>query len=220
MDAALVAAVLREVGVRDLGPWPDALAPAMAKHGIDTRARVPRFLSNVLHETGGLRVFVENLNYSVTGLISTFGRHRISAADCHRLGRKPGEKGLSEERQAAIANLIYGGAWGRANLGNHQPNDGSYFRGRGLIQLTGRANWTRLAKTMGINVVQLHDALMTPEGSAESAAHFWSAAGCNEDADAGDSRGCRRLVNGGYNGMDDVERWEHRLEAAIREVAL
>jgi putative chitinase len=81
----------------------------------------------------------ENLNYSVQGLLSTFGRHRISAADAARYGRASGRPA----NQEAIANLIYGGAWGRDNLGNTQAGDGWRFRGRGLSQITGRANYTK-----------------------------------------------------------------------------
>lgn len=215
MDAARLAAVLAGVGVSDAGRWAAALSPAMALRAIDTDARAVAFLSNVLHETGGFRVFCENLNYSVQGLLKTFGRHRISAADCQRLGRKPGERGLPVERQREIANLIYGGEFGRKQLGNTQPNDGWYFRGRGLIQLTGRANHARLARVQGIDVVALQKLLDSDAGSAASAAHFWAAAGCNAKADAGDDEGARRLVNGGTLGMDDVLSWRDRLLGAL-----
>lgn len=215
MDAARLAAALAGVGAPDAGRWAAVLAPAMARHAITTDARAVAFLSNVLHETGGLKVFAENLNYSVEGLLRTFGRHRISAEDCRRLGRKPGERAVPAERQRAIANALYGGDWGRRNLGNTQPDDGWYFRGRGLIQLTGRANHTRLAKKLGIDVVALNRLLDTDEGSAESAAHFWEAAGCNEPADAGDSETVRVRINGGRIGLDDVLSWEHRLLAAL-----
>lgn len=89
-------------------------------------------------ETGGkMQPIRENLNYSVDGLLKTFGRHRISEADARRYGRAGGRPA----NQEAIANIIYGGEWGRVNLGNTQPGDGWRFRGGGLAQITGRANY-------------------------------------------------------------------------------
>lgn len=89
-------------------------------------------------ETGGkMQPIRENLNYSVDGLLKTFGRHRISEADARKYGRAGGRPA----NQEAIANIIYGGEWGRENLGNTQPGDGWRFRGGGLAQITGRANY-------------------------------------------------------------------------------
>jgi len=81
----------------------------------------------------------ENLNYSVRRLINSFGRHRISEADAKRYGRS----GSRPADQKAIANIVYGGEWGLKNLGNTKPNDGWMFRGGGLAQITGRANFTK-----------------------------------------------------------------------------
>lgn len=222
MEAETLCAVLRRVGVNvaDLKDWAAVLGPAMARHEIDTDARRSMFLANILHETGGLKVFEENLNYTPARLMALFGRTgRITGEQAHRLGRKPGEGPLNEDRQRQIANLIYGGSFGRKNLGNTQPEDGWFFRGRGLIQLTGRMNSTRCARAMCTDVVRLQAMLDTKEGSAESACHFWNAAGCNEAADEGDLDDARRLVNGGFNGLDDVEQWYHRLLSALRAEA-
>lgn len=96
------------------------------------------------HETGAkLVASVESLNYSADGLMKTFGRHRISAADCKKYGRSA----TKAADQQAIANLIYGGQWGRDNLGNTEPGDGWNFRGRGLVQITGRANYAKYGLT-------------------------------------------------------------------------
>lgn len=112
--------------------------------------QVAAILAEDAHETGRtMQPISENLNYSVNGLLSTFRRTRISAADANRLGRKKGEGALSQARQREIANIIYGGAWGKKNLGNTQPNDGWDMRGRGKVQITGRANYDKygLAET-------------------------------------------------------------------------
>lgn len=81
----------------------------------------------------------ENLNYSTDALISKFGRHRISEADARKYGRSGGRPA----NQEAIANAIYGGEWGRKNLGNTQSGDGWKYRGGGLPQVTGRANFRK-----------------------------------------------------------------------------
>ena len=201
-----MAAVLRGMDIPEPDAWAAALGPACRKHRIDTPARLSRFLGNVAHESDGFEATVENLNYSVDGLLRNFGRHRISAADARRLGRKPGERRVPEARQREIANLIYGGAFGREQLGNTQPNDGWFFRGAGLMQLTGRANFTRFAKAIGVSVADLPAMLQTKEGAAESAAAFFAKAGCNELADAGDDEGLRQRINGALKGFADVEK--------------
>jgi putative chitinase len=129
-------------------------------------------LATQFHETGGT-MFPnrESLNYSVDGLLRQFSRARISAADANRLGRKKGEKALSEERQAAIANLVYGGSWGRANLGNTQPNDGWHFRGGGVDHCTGRRNFRAVADALGLG-----DALMVEPDLILQPAHACEAA--------------------------------------------
>lgn len=118
-------------------------------------------LATAFHETGqSMAPNVESLNYSVQGLISTFGRHRISLADARRLGRKPGEPHLSIDRQRQIGNLIYGGKWGLDNLGNTEPDDGWNLRGRGMDHCTGRRNYTAVGRALGIDLVNNPDRLL------------------------------------------------------------
>lgn len=91
-------------------------------------------------ETGTkMQPVTENLNYSVEGLLKTFGRHRITEAQARHYGRTNNQPA----NQQVIANIIYGGEWGRKNLGNTLPNDGWDFRGRGLVQITGRTNYAK-----------------------------------------------------------------------------
>jgi len=98
---------------------------------------------------------------------------------------------------------------GRADLGNTQPGDGSRFRGRGLIQVTGRANYAAVAAGLGIDCVARPELLEQPRHAARSAAWWWVNNGCNEIADSGDLRALTRRINGGENGLDDrVLRWE------------
>jgi putative chitinase len=81
----------------------------------------------------------EGLDYSVEALIKLYSPGRISVANCRAVGRNPPQKA----NQDAIANFIYGGEWGRANLGNQQSGDGFLYRGRGWVQMTGRRNYAR-----------------------------------------------------------------------------
>lgn len=209
-----VKAALNVLPAADPAGWAPVIAAACRKHGIDTPKRVAAFLGNIVHESGGMRSLVENLNYPRDRLIAVFGASRGMTAKMQGLGRPDGSKvPLTEAQQQALANCVYGGAWGAKNLGNTHDNDGWYFRGKGLIQLTGRANHTRFARVLGIDVVQLQDLLVTREGAADAAAHFWIKAGCNGCADCGDDAGARRLVNGGSVGLEEVE---HLTDVALR----
>lgn len=94
----------------------------------------------------------ESLNYHVNALMGNFSRERISQSDAMRLGRKTGEGPLSVARQMEIANTIYGGAWGKNNLGNTQSNDGWVMRGGGYPQTTGRRNFREVGKLVGVDL--------------------------------------------------------------------
>lgn len=104
---------------------------------------------------------------------------------------------------------------GRADLGNARPGDGSRYRGRGLIQITGRANYEAASKGLGVDFVSHPQLLEDPEYAARASAWWWANNGLNELADTGDFRAVTRRVNGGYNGMTDRQR---RYELAIKEL--
>lgn len=194
------AALLRALGWDEPDVWAAALTGPCAMRGIHTRLRLAAFLANVAHETGGGWRLVESLDYTAERLMRVFGSRATPEAQalCRQDGRPADQGGL--------ANILYGGEWGRKHLGNTMPDDGWRFRGRGLIQLTGRANYERFARVIGAT---LDDAFLRrleqPEGAAESAAHFWAVAGCNDAADAGDIARVRRIVNGGSVGLGDVQ---------------
>lgn len=168
-------------------------------YDITSPRRIAGFLSQIGHESGGMTRLVENLNYSVEGLINGFGRHRISIEDAHKYGRQPGQFANRE----AIANLLYGGAWGEKNLGNTQPGDGWKFIGRGLKQLTGRANYKACSDALGEDFVAEPELLLKPVNAALSAGWFWSTNGLNKLADIGDVTGMTRKINGGTNGLNE-----------------
>ena len=168
-------------------------------YDITSPNRIAGFLSQIGHESGGLSALTESLNYSVDALLKIFGRHRISEADAKRHGRFLSQRA----NQEAIANLIYGGDWGRKHLGNTQPGDGWRFRGRGLKQLTGRDNYKRCGDAIGGDFIAKPDDLLLPVNAALSAGWFWHTNGLNKLADMGDVRAMTKVVNGGANGLTE-----------------
>lgn len=117
----------------------DAILDEWDASGATERRWLAYILATPCIETGERFAPVsESLNYSTQGLLNNF-KGRISAADAARFGRSSSHPA----NQEAIANLVYGGEWGRERLGNTQPGDGWRYRGRGLVQITGRANYDK-----------------------------------------------------------------------------
>lgn len=98
---------------------------------------------------------------------------------------------------------------GRADLGNIQPGDGKRFMGRGLIQITGRANYGKAGAALGLPLLEQPELLESPAYAALSAAWWWKDHGLNELADASKFETITRRINGGLNGQDDRKAlWE------------
>ncbi|MES2938740.1 MAG: glycoside hydrolase family 19 protein [Pseudomonadota bacterium] len=178
----------------------DALNAAMARFGIGSNARIAAFVAQVAHESGSFRAVEENLNYSWQGLRKTWPSRFPSDAFAQPYDRKPQK----------IANFVYAS---RNGNGNEASGDGWNYRGRGLIQLTGRSNYTAYGKGISdATVVQNPSALTTPAGAALSAAWFWNSKALNPLADKNTEDAFRqisRIINGGENGMDDrLQRWD------------
>ena len=178
------------------GKWFTHVAAAMKEFGIDTPKRQAYFIAQIGTESNGFTQVKESLNYSVEGL-KIFGS-RLTPAQREQLGRQPGAASLSVDRQEAIANLVYGGRYG-----NNLNGDGWKYRGRGLKQVTFRANYEACAKALNLPLLDNPDLLLLEANAARSAGWFWSANGCNQKADADDLNGLTRAINGGYNGLAD-----------------
>lgn len=166
-------------------------------------ADVVDFLPEIIHESAHLTRLVENLNYSPDGLVRTFGAHRITPAQALRFGRIEGARPRPADQQA-IANQIYGGEWGRVNLGNLYEGDGWKFRGRGVIQITGRANYARVGDLMGQDLTVIPELLEQPRFALEACIHWWEDR--IPDSMLGDTSRLRARVNGGTLGLDEVRR--------------
>ena len=104
---------------------------------------------------------------------------------------------------------------GRAGLGNTEPGDGVRYKGRGLIQITGRSNYRSCGDALGVDLVSEPSLLEQPEIAARSAAWFWEAHGLNTLADSGDFRAITRRINGGLNGYQDRLAYFNRAQTAL-----
>lgn len=186
----------------ELTEWVEPTRQACVRWGIDTLRELASFLANINVESAGLTRLTENLNYSTDALIAKFGRHRISVADAHNYGRNSAHPA----NQEMIANLLYGGEFGRKNLGNTEPGDGWRFRGFGPKQLTGRANQGRFAKAVGIAIEQAPDYLRTKMGGMMGAGWFWQSHDLDAKAATPGVEDDRRAINGGTFGLAEVER--------------
>lgn len=178
----------------------DSLDKAMVEFSINTPARKAMFIAQVMHESGKLAFVAENLNYSADGLLRVFPKYYKTQSQAAAHARKP-EK---------IANKVYGGRMGN---GPESSGDGFRFRGRGLIQLTGKDNYKACGAALGKDLIKDPTYLEAPEGAARSAAWFWHKTGLNKIADAGDIITCTKRINGGTNGLADRK---HHYEAALR----
>jgi len=105
---------------------------------------------------------------------------------------------------------------GRGDLGNTQPGDGRRFKGRGLIQVTGRANYRDCGKALGVDLINNPKRLADFDLAARSAGWFWNREGLNEFADRDDVTQITRIINGGYNGLDDRKAYLSRAKRVFR----
>lgn len=170
------------------------LNAAMGKYQIVTTARIAAFIAQAGHESSQLTEFVENLNYSGEAL-QRLWPSRFSAAVAGACSRKPEQ----------IANIAYA-----SRMGNGAPGsgDGWKYRGRGLIQVTGKGSYQKCGEALGIDLIVRPELLEQPHYAAMSAAWFWSVNGLNTLADAGDIQNIGSVINTGQkgkvpNGADD-----------------
>lgn len=192
-------AVLRQIMplAGDLSAWIPALAEAMPRFAIDNDYRAAAFLAQTAHESGQFKRLSENLNYSAKGLCATWPKRFPSLAFAQRYERQPQK----------IANYVYANRLGN---GSEASGDGWRYRGRGLIQLTGRANYRATAQAIGQPLEQEPELLQQAEVAALSAAQFWQSRGLNELADDRndddndeDFVQITRIINGGTVGLKD-----------------
>lgn len=179
----------------------------MPIYGIDRPHRIAAFLAQIAHESSDFTRVAENMNYSAAGLAATWPRRFRDA------GGEPNQLALRVARNPeAIANAAYSGRLGN---GPAESGDGWRYRGRGLKQLTGRANYRACGEAIGVDLVAQPGLLEMPEYAAQSACWFWQSSGCSELADRGDFVGLTKRINGGLIGLDQRREYFERATRAI-----
>lgn len=173
---------------------------AMARYRIDSPVRIAAFLAQCGHESGQLCRLVEDLNYGALGLAATWpsryavapaARPLVPNALAHELARHP----------EAIANNTYANRNGNGDIAS---GDGWRYRGRGILQLTGRGNYRHAGEVLGYNLEELPELVSDqPVIAALTAGLYWSTRGCNELADAGDFVAITKKINGGTKGLNE-----------------
>jgi putative chitinase len=179
------------------GHIPDAVIAQIpdtaSKFNINTPLRLAHFLAQCGHESGGFKVTSENLNYSAKGLMGIFKKYFPTEQLAESYQRQPQK----------IANKVYAS---RMDNGNEASGDGFKFRGRGYIQLTGRANYTAFGKAINEDIANNPD-VVSGKYALLSAAWFWSKNGLNNLADGGSTdtvvTTITKRVNGGTIGLSD-----------------
>ena len=173
--------------------WFEALCEILPDYDIRTVPRVAAFLAQTAHESGNYRAIKENLNYKAESLCRVWPRLFPNIDIARQYAMQP-------ER---IANRAYGNRMGN---GPEESGDGWKFCGRGLIQLTGKDNYTRYAESTEQTLDEASEHLTTFEGCVQSAAWFWEANNLNQWADAGDILTLTKRINGGTIGLEDRQK--------------
>jgi putative chitinase len=182
--------------------WHSALSQLLPDYNINTPQRIAAFVAQCAHESGNFMVLRENLNYRAATLRKIFPRYFPTDAMANEYASKP-------NRQEAIANLVYANRMGN---GPPESGDGWRYAGKGLIQLTGKSNYTWFAASLQISVEDASEYLLTFEGAAQSACWFWETNNLNQWADKGDIVTLTKRINGGTIGLDDrIKHYEHAL---------
>lgn len=181
-----------------------ALETYLPASSVVTPLRLAHFMAQAAHECGGFGTFVENLNYSADALRRTWPKRFRSQAEAVPYARNP----------EAIANKVYADRLGNGPEGS---GDGWKYRGRGIFQLTGRANYAEYGDKLGLQLEDHPDLAAEATNAVRIALEYWGANGLSSLADRDDIRGITRRINGGENGLSDRAA---RLRTAKRQLGL
>ena len=176
---------------------------------INTVLRASHFLAQAAHESLHLSRVVENLNYSAPRLREVFPKYFPTEALAKQFAKNP----------EAIANRVYGG-----RMGNNNSGDGWRFRGRGLGQLTGRANYEIMSDWLAPfgcpNLIEFPDALLQPRWAVMSFGAYWAHNSLNQHADRDDLVTLTKRLNGGTNGLTDRRNLLIQAKRSIKTVCV
>jgi putative chitinase len=195
---------------RQPAAWIGVLNEALARFEINSTERIAAFLAQIAHESAELNRLLENLNYSAQGLLATWPRRFASLEAARQFERNP----------QRIANHVYANRMGNGDLAS---GDGWKYRGRGVIQLTGRGNYRAVGNAIGLPFESDPDLLLAPGPAALAAGFFWKSRGLNEladdrsgDDDDEDFVAITVRINGGRAGLADRRRYWERAHAVLR----
>ena len=194
----------------DPAGWAQALNPALERYQINTRARLCSFLAQTGHESGQFNRLVESLNYKTAlRLMKVWPRRFPTEASAIPYAGNEGK----------LANFVYANRLGN---GDGASGDGFKFRGRGIIQITGRSNYAAVGQEIHLNLVEEPDRLLTQASAALAAAWFWNSRGLNaladdktDDNDLEDFTEITRRINGGTTGIKERLLAFNAVEASL-----
>ena len=194
---------LTRMGVRPstADDWADTFARAMDEAPFSDDRDIENFMGQVLHESGMLETLQENLSYSAQRLTQVWPRRFPTLASAQPFARNP----------RALANKVYGG-----RLGNTAPDDGWAYRGRGLIQITGRDNYRQMQHITGLPLLDEPDLLLEQEPALRASIAWWEES--VPDELLGDVARVTRAVNGGTTGLDHRAMLTRRARAVLAEL--
>ena len=152
---------------------------------INTRERLAAFIGQIAHESGLFRINEECLNYTAERLTKVWPSRFPTLALAESCAHNP----------IRLANKVYSGRMGN---GSEETGDGWKYRGRGLIQITGRDNYRQCGEALRVNLLDNPDSLFTPELSARAAGWYWWKVGANRMADSGDLDAISDMINLGH----------------------
>jgi putative chitinase len=168
--------------------WLEPLNETFEKYDISTPNRQACFIGQTMHESGGYKHLVENLNYSAKALMATWPSRFPDADIAEKYERQP----------AKIAGKVYNG-----RMGNTSEEEAAKYIGRGLIQLTGKENYENCSNALGVDFLASPELLSTPKYAALSAGWFWNRKQLNALADKMDIDTLTKRINGGLIGIND-----------------
>jgi putative chitinase len=177
---------LKLLGIsKNINEWCESLNEILPKYQIDSPQRIAAFIAQCSHESGHFSALVENLNYGAKGLIMTWPKRFTTTELANKYNRQP----------EMIANFVYANRLGN---GDESSGDGWKYRGRGLIQLTGKDNYQRFANSIDKDLTEIPEYLETYRGAVEAACWFWQNNNLNTYADVGDIKNMTKVINGGF----------------------
>jgi putative chitinase len=168
------------------GKWLEPLNAVMQKYDINTTNRKAAFLGQCMEESNNFKRLEENLNYSPERLMEVWPSRFPDLPTAMKYAYQP----------QILANKVYAG-----RLGNTQENDGFAYRGRGVIQLTGRELYDNCGKAIGVDLINQPHLLAEPSYACMSAGWFWNKKGLNALADVEDYETMTKRINGGLGGF-------------------